>query len=237
MTLKSKIKSVRFRLVILNISRIVTGLVVLAFMLFAPLQSVVEGSLIYTDKQMEALASRVGRTFWIYTKDDKLPAFVSAPNTSAATFRPGNKESFVITDLTGRASKDPYYAVKFESGKIAYIRPDLFHEALNLTILSVDPFADEKQKAEEQATEEKNRVDWIKTQPWPLAVKEAAIKKQPTPGLTGSEVKRVYGAPQRITKLHGPAKGTEEHWFYQDGSVLVIINGLFARMEKPPAQK
>ena len=69
-----------------------------------------------------------------------------------------------------------------------------------------------------------------------MAVKEAAIRRQPTPGLTGAEVKRVYGAPQRITKLRGPTKGTEEHWFYHDGSVLVIIDGLFARMEKPPAK-
>jgi hypothetical protein len=205
-------------------------------MLFAPLHGVVDASPNYTDKQMDALATRVGRTFWIYAQDDKLPAFVSAPNAAAATFRPGNKESFVITELAGRANKDPYYTVKFDSGKIAYIRPEMFHEALNLTILSVDPFADEKLKAEQHATEEKNRVDWIKAQPWPLAVKEAAINKQPTPGLTGAEVKRVYGAPLRITKLRGPTKGSEEHWFYPDGSVLVLINGQFTRMEKPPAK-
>lgn len=209
----------------------------LALVLFVPWLCIVDASQYYTEKQIDALATRVGKTFWVYSPGNDLPAFVNAPNAAAAMFRPDNKESFVITEITAQANKDPYYTVKFESGKIAYIRPEMFHEALNLTIFSVDPFADEKQRAEKQAVEEKNRVDWIKTQPWPLAVKEAAIKKQPTPGLTGSEVKRVYGPPQRITKLRGPTKGSEEHWFYQDGSVLVIINGLFARIEKAPARQ
>ncbi len=236
MTFKLKNEFASFRPVTSNFPRVAAGLVALALMLFAPLQSGVDASPSYTDKQMDALATRVGRTFWIYAQDNKLPVFVTAPNAAAATVHPGNKESFVITDLAGRAKRDPYYTVKFESGKIAYIRPDLFHEALNLTILSVDPFADEKRKAAQQAAEEKNRVDWIKAQPWSLAVKEAAIKKQPTPGLNSAEVRRVFGKPQRITKLRGPIKVSEEHWFYPDGSVLVMTNGLLTGMEKPPSK-
>jgi hypothetical protein len=209
------------------------GVFTIVLLLVSPLRGAANASHHYTDKQMDALAVRVGQTFWLYSPDGKLPAFVNAPNAAAAAFRPGDKESFVITELAGRAKKDPYYAVKFASGKVAYIRPDLFHEALNLTILSADPFADEKRRAEQRDAEEKNRVDWIKAQPWSLAVKEAAIKKQPTPGLTGAEVKRVFGAPQRITKLRGPIKVSEEHWFYADGSVLVMTNGLLTRMERP----
>jgi hypothetical protein len=237
MTLESNVQFVSFRPATSYPAKIAAGLVALVLMLFTPLQSGVHASANYTDKQMDALATRVGRTFWIYAQgNNKLPAFVTAPNAAAATFPPANKESFIIIDLAGRASRDPYYTVKFESGKIAYIQPDLFHEALNLTILSVDPFAEEKQKAQQQAAEEKDRIDWIKAQPWPMAVKEAAIKRQPTPGLTNSEVKRIYGAPQRTTKLRGPTKDSEEHWFYPDGSVLVFINGLFSRIEKLPTK-
>lgn len=205
-------------------------------LLVSPLRGIVSASDHYTDKQMDALATRVGQTFWLSSQDGKMPEFVNAPGAAAAAFRPVDKESFVITELAGRAKKDPYYAVKFESGKVAYIRPDLFHEALNLTIFTADPFADEKRKAEQRDAEEKDRVAWIKAQPWSLAVKEAAIKKQPTPGLTSAEVKRVYGAPQRITKLRGPIKVSEEHWFYPDGSVLVMTNGLLTRMEKTPSK-
>jgi hypothetical protein len=214
-------------------AKAIIGVLTIVLLLVSPLRGVANASHHYTDKQMDALAARVGQTFWLYSQDGSMPAFVNAPNAAAAAFRPGDKESFVITELAGRAKRDPYYAVKFDSGKVAYIRPDLFHEALNLTILSADPFAGEKEKAERRDAEEKNRVDWIKAQPWSLAVKEAAIKKQPTPGLTGAEVKRVFGTPQRITKLRGPIKVSEEHWFYADGSVLVMTNGLLTRVEKP----
>jgi hypothetical protein len=211
-----------------------TVLFLLLLTLSAPLRGVVDASHHYTDKQMDVLARRVGRTFWLYSPDGKLPAFVNAPTGGAAAFRPGLRESFVVTELTGRADKDPYYAVKFDSGKVAYIRPQFFHEALNLTILTADPFADEKAREKQRAAEEKSRVDWIKAQPWPQAVKEAAIKKQPTPGLTAAEVKRVFGSPQQVTKLRGPTKVSEEHWFYPDGTVLVMTNGLLTRTEKPP---
>ena len=185
----------------------------------------------YTERQMDALAGRVGKTFWLKSPDGKPPAFVSAPSATAASIRPGGNESFVITDLAGRSSKSPYYAVRFESGKVAYIRPETFHEALNLTILSTDPRANEKEKAEQREREEKERVEWIQAQPWSPIVKQAAIKKQPTPGLNTGEVKRVLGEPQRITRLRGPVKVAEEHWFYPDGSVLIFHNGLLSKID------
>lgn len=202
-----------------------------------PWNAAVNASHHYTEKQMDALEERVGKTFWLYSHDGKLPTFLDAPSATAAPFHPGNKESFIITEVAGRAQKDPYFAVQFPSGKAAYIRPDKFREALNLTILTVNPFAGEEQKEQQQAAEEKKRLDWIKAQPWPPAVKEAAIKKQPTPGLTAAEVKRVIGTPQRVTKLRGPVKVSEERWFYPDGSVLVITNGLLSRIDKPMKNK
>jgi hypothetical protein len=186
----------------------------------------------YTDKQLEALAARVGKTFWISGANDKAPSFLTAPSPGAATFRPEENDSFEITELTGQKIKDPYYKVRFESGKVGYIRPETFHEEFNVKILSHDPLADQKKKAEEQAIEEKKRLEWIKSQPWSPAVKAAAIKKQPTPGLNGAEVKRVLGAPTRVSKIRGTTKAHEERWFYPDGSVLTFHNGLLSSVEK-----
>jgi hypothetical protein len=186
----------------------------------------------YTDKQLDALEARVGKTYWLDPRNGKPPAFLSAPAANAATFSAAQSESFEITELAGRATRDPYYKVKFESGKIGYIQPEKFHEGLNLTILSADPLADEKRKAEEQANEDKKRIEWINAQPWSPAVKQAAINKQPTAGLNTAEVRRILGPPRRITKLRGPLKTVEEQWFYPDGSVLIFNGGLLSRVDK-----
>jgi hypothetical protein len=186
----------------------------------------------YTEKQLDALEARVGKMFWLNPRNEKKPVFLSAPAPTAATFSPPQNESFEITELAGRAAKDPYYKVKFESGKVGYIRPEMFLEEFNATILSADPLGDERKHAEAQSIEEKKRIDWINAQPWSLPVKEAAIKKQPTAGLDASEVKRVLGAPRRVTKVRGPMKVSEEHWFYPDGSMLIFNNGLLSRIEK-----
>lgn len=186
----------------------------------------------YTEKQLDSLAGRVGKTFWLSAGAGRAPVFLTAPSSAASTFRPADNDSFVISELTGRSNKNPFYAVQFESGKVGYIRPEAFHEALNVTILSSDPRADEKEKAEKQASEEKARVDWINAQPWSAAVKEAAIKKQPTPGLKTNEVKKILGAPLRITKLRAPSKVAEEHWFYSGGSVLIFHNGLLSKVDQ-----
>ena len=184
----------------------------------------------YTPKQIEAFAGRVGKTFWLGGSDAGLPEFLTSPSAGAKQFRP--EDSFVITDLAGRAQKNPYYVVRFASGTVGYIRPEAFHEALNLTIFTADPRADEKEQQEKQNAEEKERVAWIQSQPWAPPIKEAAIRKQPTPGLNTSEIKRVLGPPTRITKLRAPSKVAEEHWFYKDGSVLVFYNGLLAKVDK-----
>ena len=186
----------------------------------------------YTDKQLDALATRVGKTFWLSSSAGQVPNFLSSPAVAAPSFKAAEDDSFVITELTGRSNKSPYYAVRFESGKVGYISPEAFHDALNLTILATDPRADEKAKAEKQASEEKDRVEWIKSQPWSAAVKEAAIRKQPPPGLNTGEVKHVLGPPMRVTKLRAPTQVSEEHWFYKDGSVLIFHNGLLSRIDK-----
>ena len=204
----------------------------LVFMLLLSAPAGARASHHYTEKQLDALAARVGKTFWLSPSDERLPEFLSSPAPGAASIRPNPADSFVITDLAGRAKKNPYYAVRFESGNVGYIRPEAFHEALNLTILALDPRAEEKGKKEKQTSEEKERIAWIQSQPWSAAVKDAAIRKQPMPGLNTGEVKQVLGPPMRITRLRAPTKVDEEHWFYKDGSVLIFLNGLLTEVDK-----
>jgi hypothetical protein len=192
----------------------------------------------YTDKQLEAFETRVGKIYWVRSQDGKLPAFLSTPSSEAARFTPAQNESFEILELYGRDNKEPYYKVKFDSGKLAYIRPEEFHEQFNLTITSIDPLANERRLAEEQSKAEKERVEWINSQPWSPQVKQAAVKKQPTPGLNTAEVKRILGEPRRITKIRGATKNAgEEQWFYPDGTILIFSNGLLSRTERRTDEK
>jgi len=186
----------------------------------------------YTERQLDSLAERVGRTFWLAAGEGQGPPFLLSPSDTASTFRPASEDSFVITELAGRSKKDPFYAVQFESGKVGYIRPEAFHEALNVAVLSADPRAGDREKAEKQASEEKSRVEWINSQPWSAAVKDAAIKKQATPGLKSNEVRKILGQPLRITKFRGPNKVNEEQWFYTGGSVLIFHNGLLSKVDR-----
>ena len=230
MTLQSKGRSTDPCKIHYSIRR-ATIFALLSIMFLAPIRATLASNH-YTKKQLDALADRVGKTFWLASAEGQAPpAFLDAPSATATTFRPGPNDSFVITDLAGRSNNNPYYAVIFQSGKVGYIRPEAFHEALNVTVLSIDPRADEKEKAEERESEEKDRVEWIRAQPWSAAVKEAAIKKQPVPGLTTSEVQKVLGPPLRVTKLRGPSKVAEEHWFYAGGSVLIFHNGLLSKID------
>jgi len=187
----------------------------------------------YTAKQMEALASRVGMTFWSQPVDGKGPSFATAPAANAKLFRIDAVETFQISALVGQAAKNPYYKIKRDNGQEGYISPEQFLEALNLTIVTTDPAAEEKRQAAEAAEADKKRIEWIKAQPWSPAIKEAAIKKQPIPGLNTSEIKNVLGAPSRVTRVRGPIKVAEEHWFYPNGSVLIFHNGLLSRIERP----
>jgi hypothetical protein len=202
----------------------------MACMLCFPVSAFAAGQ--YTDKQLEAFETRVGKIYWVRPQDGNMPTFLSTPSSQATTVTPAKIESFEILELYRRANQEPYYKVKFDSGQLAYIRPEQFYEQFNLTITSIDPLANEKRRAEEESKAEKERVEWINSQPWSQQVKQAAVNKQATPGLNTAEVKRILGEPRRITKVRGVTKNTaEEQWFYPDGTVLIFNSGLLSRVE------
>lgn len=193
----------------------------------------------YTEKQLNALATHVGKVFWVVTVDNQSPSFLSNPAADAPSFQ-AEAGAFEIIELVGRQAKNPYYRVRFESGKEGYIRPEAFREAFNVTIMSVDPQADEKKKAAEAEEAEKQRIDWIQAQPWSRAVKEAAIKRQVIPGMTRTEVKKILGEPTRVSKRKAISNIAEEQWVYGDRSVVIFHNDLLNRIEsakKPTGQK
>jgi len=198
--------------------------------------SITLGSSHYTKAQLDALASRVGMLYWIASADSRTPIFLNAPTKSAASFRARDNESFEIIELVGQKEINPYYKVKFDSGTVGYISPAAFLDELNLTILSGDRLASEKKKATEAAEVERKRVEWIRSQPWTPAVKDAAIKRRPLPGHTPAEVKRILGNPVRVTKTAGQ-RVPEERWQYPDGSVLIFYNQLLIRMETRAGQE
>jgi hypothetical protein len=195
----------------------------------------------YTDHQLDALATRVGKIYWIVPVKNQTPAFLSNPTANATSFHPQANESFEITELVGRKDKNPYYKVRFNSGREAFIHPDIFVEELNLRITSVDPQAIDKKRTAEAAEEEKKRVAWIQAQPWPRNVKEAAIKRQVMGGMSTGEVKQILGKPVRVSKVKAQFNVPEEHWLYADGSTIVFQNGLLSRIEPKrnpePAEK
>jgi hypothetical protein len=210
--------------------QIATGFVVLFGLGIIPGPSLASNH--YTAKQLDAFAARVGSIFWIKSVDGKLPSFRTAPAANATSFRAEDRQSFEIVELTGAANKNPYYKIKLNSGKEGYITPEAFHEEFNLTILTADPYVDEKKKEEQFAKEEKDRVAWIQAQPWSPTVKQAAIKKQPVPGLTTAEIRKVLGEPHRIIKLRGPLNIAEERWYYPDGKVLIFHNTLLSSVDQ-----
>jgi hypothetical protein len=185
----------------------------------------------YTDHQLDALASRVGKIYWIVPVKNQTVAFLSNPTANAASFHPQANESFEIIELVGRQEKNPYYKVKFSSGKEAFIHPDVFLEELNLRITSVDPQAIDRKKAAETAEEEKKRIEWIQAQPWSRTVKEAAIKRQVMGGMSPGEVRQILGKPVRVSKMKAGFNVAEEHWLYADGSSIVFRNGILSRIE------
>jgi hypothetical protein len=191
----------------------------------------------YTEKQLDALEARVGKTFWVVSVNGRTPSFLSGAMPSAASFHAEPNEAFEVTELIGRKAKNPYYKVKFASGKEAYIRPEAFHEEFNLTIVGVDPQADEKKRSAKAAEDDQKRVDWIRAQPWSQAVKESAIQRRPVQGMKTGEVKKILGSPSRVSKIKAPQRFGEEHWFYADGSVLIFQNGLLTRIEPKPQKE
>ncbi|HWO43741.1 MAG TPA: hypothetical protein VNO43_18275 [Candidatus Eisenbacteria bacterium] len=191
----------------------------------------------YSEKQLDALAARVGKVFWVTSVEGRLPSFLAAPAEGAQSFRAKENESFEIVELVGRQVKNPYYKVKFQSGREGYVRPEAFMEELNATILTVDPLADEKKRAAEAEAEEKKREQWIEKQPWSQEVKEAARRRQAVIGMTSSEVKKVLGPPLRVDAIKRPQIRNEEHWVYSDGSVLVFHHGILSRIESKPSKE
>jgi hypothetical protein len=183
----------------------------------------------YTQKQMAALAERVGKTYWVREVNGRTPSFFVAPQTAAASFQVQAGDSFEIIELVGQKNKNPYFKARFESGKEGYFPPEVMLEELNLTILTVDPLANERRQAEDAAEKEQQRVDWINAQPWPAAAKEAALKGQAVPGMNYDEVKKIVGPPRRVTKVQGRGTTAEEHWIYPDKQ-LVFQQGLLTQI-------
>ena len=202
----------------------------LLFVILQPISPVI-GATYYTEKQLDAFASRIGHTFWVMAVDGKLPTFQSQPSSNAPSFEGLADDSFEITELVARKEKNPYYKVRFESGKEGFIQPQAFLEQFNSTIVTADPSAEEKKKRAAKDEEEKARITWIESQPWSAAVKESAIRREPVIGMTGSEVKRVLGSPVRMNKVRGRQSAAEEHWFYADGTVLTFTNGMINRID------
>lgn len=204
----------------------------IAFLLVCAAHSSARAFSQYTPRQLEALGERIGHIYWTASADRHNLTVLSAPASTASTFRPADDESFEITQLVGQKTQNVFYKVRFSSGKVGFISPDDFLEELNLTILTVDPKADEKREAAAAAEQEKKRVEWIRSQPWPQAVKEAAVKHQVVSGMKTGEVKKVLGNPTRVSKIKGPQFISEEQWFYPNGNVLVFNNGLLSRVER-----
>jgi hypothetical protein len=188
------------------------------------------GSNHYTEKQLSVLAQRVGKIFWIQEVNGRTPHFLTAADIRAGSFPSRAGDSFRIVELVGRKQKNPFYRVEFASGKQGYLQPEAILEELNLTLLTVDPLADEKRRAAEEAAAEKSRVDWINAQPWPAATKQAALRGEVTPGMTTNEVKRIAGAPAQVVNSEGHGTKPEEHWYYPDGKQLIFHRGLLSRI-------
>lgn len=201
----------------------------------------------YTQKQLDAFATRIGKTFWAVPLDNRLPNFFVKPVANAPTFQPKANEAFDITELVGRNSDNPFYKIHFESGREGFIHPEAFHEHLNATIVTQDPLAEARLKAEQAEEEERQRLDWIKAQPWSAVLKEAATKRKPIAGLSMFEVRKIMGPPVRVTRTRaGTSAGNqnkssnnnnrqrEERWVYPDGSTLVFNGGLLSRIDAAP---
>ncbi len=191
--------------------------------------STADASRHYTDSHMTALANRIGKIFWIQDIDGRIPIFSTEPAATSSTFPAPAGDSFEIVDLVGRKNKSPYYKVRFVSGKDGYLRPEIFHEELNLTILSTDPLADEKRRAAAQAEEQRKRTQWINAQAWSPTVKAAALNGQVIPGMNRDEVKKIAGAPSRVSKVQLPGTSPAEHWYYPDGKELIFQYGLLSQ--------
>lgn len=188
-----------------------------------------------TEKQLAALAKHVGKTYWIVAEGSRRVVFSSAPSPSASSFRAGVKESFQITEMVSGSTQRPYYRVRFAFGKEGFISVDSFLEEFNSALVTQDP---DRQPRRKSAKEESRREAWIRAQPWPQHVKEAALKRQAVLGMNMTETKVALGKPTRVVKLkHTNAlMGEQEQWIYKSGPVLTFTNGVITRMQTAEAR-
>jgi hypothetical protein len=115
----------------------------------------------YTDQQLDALAIRVGKIYWIVAVNNQTPAFLSGPATNAASSHPQANESFEITELVGRKRQNPYYKGSLVPAEALH-PPEAFLEEFKLTI-AVDPQAIEKKRAPRPPR--KKRREWHGSKP------------------------------------------------------------------------
>lgn len=185
-----------------------------------------------SEGQLEALSKYVGKTYWVAPEIDKRPPFLSAPSPTASPFQPQAMESFKITAIVSRSAQTPYYKVEFDSGKEGYIPIDSFLEGLNAAFVTYDPEWFQKRKASKEAQEQSKREAWIRAQPWPEHIKEAALQRRAVLGMNRNEAKVALGSPNRVVKLKsGALLGEREQWTYEGGPILFFTNGVLTRME------
>ncbi len=192
----------------------------------------------FTTKQIEVMQGYVGKTYWIAPGSEKGLVFYSAPSREAASFSAEVKESFQITDMVKGSSESLYYEVRFASERKGYINVNTFLDELNSTVVAQDPDSGQKRKSTRETEAEKKRAEWIRTQPWPEHVKEAALKRQAALGMNTGEVKVALGKPSRIIKLKsvGRQSAREEQWVYPGGSVLTFTNGVLTLIQTSGAK-
>ena len=196
------------------------------------------GSSHFTEKQYEAFALYIDKTFWVTGEESKIPAFQSAPSPSAPSFRPGAKESFEIKEIVrGKGQIPSYYKVAFASGREGFVTINSFLEELHGSFAAVDPDWSIKRKLAKEAEGESKRQEWIQKQRWSGQVKEAALKKQPVLGMSTAEAKVILGKPKRLVavKNTNPLMGKQEQWIYEEGPVLTFTNGLLTRIQPKEA--
>jgi len=201
--------------------------------------SITFGAPRYTEKQIEAMQRYVGKTYWIAADSERELLFLSAPSPASASSPAKARESFLVTEMVrGPTESLYYYEARFASGREGYISVDTFLEELNSTVVAQDPDSGRRKKATQEAETENKREAWIRAQPWPDTVKEAALKKQAILGMNVGEVKVALGKPSRVIKLKsaGRLSGRQEQWVYPGGNVLTFTNGVLTLIQRLDAK-
>jgi hypothetical protein len=219
----------------------IPGVISLLVFLFLAYPTAGFSSFHFTERQLDVLEKHVGKNYWVVAEEGKGPLFFSAPSPSASSFRARAKESFRITEMVGRSTKRPYYMLRFISGREGYLSVDSFLEEFNSTLVTQDPDRERERKLAreaKEAQEESRREAWIRAQPWPEHVKEAAVNRQAVLGMRTSEAKVALGKPRRVVKLRhsNPLLGDQEQWIYEGGLILIFTDGVVTRMQSTEAR-